>query len=288
MPLLSSQIATFSRQYAHAPQPLAGDSCPSWVTRGANFVVVVTRAADGDTLARAHNPDEYILLLPDTPGLGATVEAGAERLEAGADSLTIVPPGASSVRIRGGGLVARIFSADAADLAALADNAATYATPNPDVAPLVAWPEPVGGFRLRHYRLADYVKEGSNMRIFRSCKLMVNPLLKRTVPRDVHKLSPHSHVDFEQGSLALSGTYVHHLRYPWGPDMTLWRADEAGEMDSPSLLVVPPKVIHTSRNVGDQPGVLVDIFAPPRLDFSRKGVVCNADEYPMPPEAAAA
>ena len=160
--------------------------------------------------------------------------------------------------------------------------------PNPDAAPLVAWPDPPEGFRLRHYCLADYAKEGSNMRIFRTCKLMVNPLLMRTTARDVRKLSPHSHTDFEQGSLALGGRYVHHVRYPWGPDMTLWRDDEAGEMGSPSLLVVPPKVIHTSRNVGDEPGVLVDIFAPPRMDFSQKHVVCNQDEYPMPTQPAPA
>ena len=186
------------------------------------------------------------------------------------------------MRVTGAGLVVRIFSNDAADLLALADNAAAYEHANPDVAPLTPWPDPVDGFRLRHYRLADYVKDGSNMRVFRTSKLMVNPLITRVVPRDVHKLSPHSHADFEQGSLALSGVYVHHMRYPWGPDMTLWRDDEAGEMGSPSLLVVPPKAIHTSRNTGNEPGVLIDIFAPPRMDFSLKGVVCNADEYPMP------
>ncbi|MBP7566024.1 MAG: hypothetical protein KA795_08450 [Burkholderiaceae bacterium] len=288
MPLLPSQIATYSRHHAREPQAIAGDTAPSWVTRGANFVVVVSRARGGDTLSRAGNPDEYVLLLPDTPGLSATVEAGGEQLTAQADSLTIVPPGASRITVQGSGLVVRIFSADVTDLAALADNAAAYATPNPDAAPLVEWPEPVGGYKLRHYKLADYAREGSNMRIFRTRKLMVNPLLKRMVARDVTKLSPHSHADFEQGSLALSGTYVHHMRYPWGPDMTLWRDDEAGEMGSPSLLVVPPKVIHTSRNIGNEPGVLIDIFAPPRMDFSKKGVVCNQDEYPMPEEAVAA
>ena len=288
MPLLPSQIATYSRHHAREPQAVAGDTAPAWITRGANFVVVVSRASDGDTLSRADNLDEYVLLLPDTAGLSASVQAGSDSLTAGADSLTIVPPGASRITVQGSGLVVRIFSADVTELAALADNAATYATPNPDAAPLVAWPEPVGGYRLRHYKLADYAREGSNMRIFRTRKLMVNPLLKRMTARDVTKLSPHSHTDFEQGSLALSGTYVHHMRYPWGPDMTLWRDDEAGEMGSPSLLVVPPKVIHTSRNTGTEPGVLIDIFAPPRWDFSKKGVVCNQDDYPMPPEPVSA
>ena len=287
MPLRPAQLATYSRHHAQEPRAVPGDSSPAWITRGANFVVVVSRVQPGDTLQRDHNADEYVLLVPDTVGLSVQVQAGAESLQAGPDSLTIVPPGPSTMRVEGAGLVVRILSSDVTDLLALADNQATYATPNPDAAPLVAWPEPVGGYKLRHYRLADYATEGSQMRIFRTRKLMVNPLMKRPVARDVRKLSPHVHADFEQGSLALSGTYVHHLRYPWGPDMTLWEEDAAEQMGSPSLLVVPPKVIHTSRNI-DAPGVLVDIFAPPRWDFSRKGVVCNGDEYPMPAEPVAA
>ena len=286
MALLASQHATCARHQDTAPRAVPGDSCLGWITRGANFVVVVSRVQPGDILTR-DNPDEYVVLVPDTAGLSLQVRAGEDALEAGPDSLTIVPPGRSTLRVQGDGVIARIFSSDATDLTALADNHATYATPNPDVAPLLAWPEPVGGYRLRHYRLAEHVSEGSQMRIFCTRKLMVNPLLTRAVPRDVHKLSPHSHADFEQGSLALAGTYMHHLRYPWGPDMTLWQPDQAEEMGSPSLLVVPPKVVHTSRNL-DAPGVLVDIFAPPRWDFSRKGIVRNADEYPMPAEPAAA
>jgi mannose-6-phosphate isomerase-like protein (cupin superfamily) len=284
MPLLPAQTATQANHQRYAPRTVPGDSAPAWVTRGANFVVVVSRVSPGDTLVR-DNPDEYVLVVPpDAPNLWVQVQAGAESVRAGADSLTIVPPGHSTLRIEGSGLVARIFSSDATDLLALADNRDTYAQPNPDVAPLAAWPEPVGGYRLRHYHLPDYVTEGSQMRVFSTRKLMVNPLLKRSVPRDVHKLTPHSHADFEQGSLALAGNYVHHLRYPWGTDMTLWQEDQAVQMGSPSLLVVPPKVIHTSRNI-DAPGVLLDIFAPPRWDFSRKGQVCNAADYPMPPEA---
>src|SRR5690606_11899351 len=107
------------------------------------------------------------------------------------------------------------------------------------------------GFRLRHYVLADYAREDSNMRIFRSTNLMVNVLAKRIVPRDVHKLSPHSHADFEQASLVVQGTYMHHLRYPWTPDMSEWRDDEHVEIGSPSVTVILPRILHTSPNISE-------------------------------------
>jgi hypothetical protein len=176
-----------------------------------------------------------------------------------------------------------LFSSRAQDLAARASNAAAYAAPPGDVAPLQPWPEPVGGYRLRTYALADHVRPDTNMRVFRSTNLMLNVMTARNTPRDTSKLTPHSHADFEQGSLAIGGVYIHHLRYPWTPDMATWRDDEHLEMSSPSVLVIPPTVIHTSRNIGDQPGRLIDVFAPPRVDFSlREGLVANAADYPMP------
>ena len=269
--------ATYARHYQTPPHK--DEARGTWLTRGANFVVAVTRAAAGDTLSRADTPDESIVFLPDT---GATIEAGAERIEAGTETVTIVPPGASKITAKGAGQIVRVFSTRNADLAAAAGNAAAYAAGAPGVAPLTPWPDPPGGFRLRSYRVADFDKPDTQMRIFRCTNLMINVLKKRPVARDITKLSPHSHTDFEQASLALEGTYVHHMRWPWTPDMTTWKDDTAAEMASPSVLVIPPKVIHTSRNVGG-PGFLVDIFSPPRLDFSAKpGLVCNADEYPLP------
>lgn len=273
--------------HATTPPQIREPGADTWLTRGANFVVAVSRVKAGTRLARAANADEHIVFLPDT---GARVEAGAQSSEAAgqaidadAESLLIVPPGASAVTARGDGHVVRVFSHRAADLAALAGNAANYAAGAPGVAPLEPWPEPRGGYRLRHYRVADYDKPDSNMRIFRSTNLMINVLKKRNELRDPRKLSPHSHADFEQASLAVQGTYVHHLRWPWTPDMTAWREDRHVEMGSPSVLVVPPRVVHTSANI-TAPGWLIDIFAPPRLDFSAKpGLVCNADEYPVPP-----
>ena len=278
---MNAQIrpASAGRAYETPPQ-LTQAGSRTWITRGANFVVAVSAVEAGAVLSRADNPDEYMVLLG---GVSAAIRAGAETIEAAPESLTIVPPGPSEVTAMGAGILVRVLSNRAADLAAKAANAATYADGAPEVAPLAPWPDPAGGFRLRNYKPFDYDRPDTNMRIFRSTNLMINVLTKRTAPRDTAKLSPHSHDDFEQGSLVLEGGYIHHLRYPWVPDMSAWRPDDHLEIGSPSVTVIPAGVVHTSRNVGDTRSWLIDIFAPPRLDFSRKpGMVLNADEYPMP------
>ena len=125
----------------------------------------------------------------------------------------------------------------------------------------------------RHVVVVAQVVHAQHLALFR----------RREAPRDTAKLSPHSHADFEQASLLLEGDYVHHLRWPWGPDMSQWRPDEAGEVGSPSVLIIPAKVVHTSRNVGPKRSWLIDVFGPPRMDFSSKpGMVCNEADYPMP------
>jgi mannose-6-phosphate isomerase-like protein (cupin superfamily) len=273
--------ASVARWYEQAPQ-IETPGAHTWVARGANFIVTLTQASAGARLERRGQPDEYMVFLP---GAGATVSAGGATLEAPPESLTIVPPGDSELVLRDAGPVVCVFSHQAKDLQVLAGNAADYAEGAPDVAPLVPWPTPADGFKLRNYPLAQYTQADSNMRIFRSTNLMVNVMTPRMVPRDVRKLSPHSHADFEQGSLAISGEWVHHLRYPWGVDMTAWREDEHLAIGSPSLTVIPPKVIHTSRNTNAGGAWLLDIFAPPRMDFSSKpGKVANEADYPLPPQ----
>lgn len=281
----AARAATHARLYREAPQQQDADGTRHWITRAANFAVAVSDAKAGSVLARADNPDEYMVLLP--PGTEAAIEAGGQRVEAKGDSFTIVPPGASRITVAKPGMLARVFSNRADDVVAAAGNAATYSDGAPEVAPLVPWPDPVGGFRLRHYRLADLPSKDPSplkMRVFQSSNLMVNIFERWPHPRDEKKLSPHSHDDFEQASVGLYGAFTHHLRYPWTPDKSQWRDDEHAHYSaSPSVLVIPARVLHTSQNVGSEAAWLIDVFAPPRIDFASKpGFVVNGTEYPLP------
>jgi len=280
-----SRPATWTRPYADEALTEIDPRSKTWITRGANFVIVVSEAEEGTVLSRSDNPDEYMIL---TSGPGITVEAGGETLEASPQSVTIVPPGASSLTMRGAGQVVRFFTKNAADLAAKAANADAYAQGVDDVPPLELWPEPVGGYALRNYLLAEHTRDDINMRIFNTRGLMLNVTKVRDQPRDTGTLTPHHHDDFEQGSLCLTGTYLHHLRYPWTPDFADWREDEHIELESPSVLVVTPRTIHTSRNLAGEPGWLIDLFSPPRVDFAKRGIIANADAYPMKQDSATA
>jgi len=277
--------AHLSHFYREAPVLEDADGTRHWITRGANFVVVATEAKAGATLVRTaeNQQDEYMVLLPEE--VGCEVTAGQDSVRSAGDGLIIVPPGDSVLIMPEGGWVYRVFSKLSEDLLARAVNADDYAGSVPFVADLVTWPEPVGGYKLRCYDLDKYVRSDTTMRLFRTRHLMINVFLPNKAPRDILKLSPHSHADFEQGSLAIRGAYIHHMRYPWTPDQTTWRDDEHLVASTPSLLIIPPQVVHTSQSVGNAGMRLVDIFAPPREDFSLKpGLVCNADEYPLPAE----
>lgn len=267
--------------YAQPPQATSPTGASTWITRSANVVVAISKVGAGTVLSRAEQPDEYMLLLP--PGVRASVNASGDTIEAGPESLTIVPPGESHITLLDAGTITRVFSVRAADLAGLAVNAAVYAQGAPAVAPLQDWPMPSDGYRLRHYRLAEYSDPKIFGRLFRSRNLMINVFERVSEPRDPRKLSPHSHADFEQLSLALEGSFIHHLRTPWGPDSAVWKGDEHVEVHSPSTLVIPTQLIHTTQATGDGVKWLIDVFGPPRLDFSlQPGVVRNAGEYPMP------
>lgn len=255
--------------------PPSGLAAREWVERSANFVVSYCQLEAGDCVI-AHSAQEHIIYLREGT---ASIFADQQSVDCDEPSVVIVPPGESRLEMRTPGRVLRVFAAAGTDLAARASNAAAYAGGAGEVAPAVAWPAPPDGFRLRCYRLADYAEQ--TMRVFRSTNLMIN-VFDFDGPRNPEALSPHFHEDFEQGSFAMDGEWVHSLRYPWSRRMSEWREDEHLRIGSPSVLVIPAGVIHTSRSISPGHNQLIDVFCPPRRDFVEMGFVCNEADYPPP------
>jgi hypothetical protein len=275
-PIKASQWIEF---YDLAPSEIGPLGSRTWFARATNLVLAYTDAKAGEVFARTGQPDEYAVLMY-SDSAPVTVSGGGRTESVAEEAFVVVPPGDSEIRVDADGTLIRLFSARADDLREGSLNADAYAEPDQRAAALRPWPDPVGGFALRVYRLsATPIVEGRFGRIFRTTNLMVNFLAEEPAPRDRHKLSPHHHDDFEQISLAVKGRFMHHIRYPWGPDSTRWRADEHREIATPSICVIPPPTVHTTQGIGEHQQ-LIDIFSPPRVDFSASGWVLNADDYP--------
>ncbi len=274
--------ASIGRHYEETPQ-LVGKGIRSWITRGANFAVVISVGEAGASLSGTAVDEQFVYALEG----GIIVTAGVEQEILEAEDLAILPPGQWTIRFDRPGQVVQLLTTDEA-LAKQAPNAARYAEGAPEVAPIVPWPEPVGGYRLRRYSTLQAYARGGLVHAFRTRKLMMVPYDRFLEPRDETQLTPHSHADFEQGSVGLEGEWVHHLRTPWTPNRRQWQPDAHMQVGSPSTLIIPAGIIHTSQGIAGEGMRLIDVFAPPRVDFSERGWVDNAADYPMPAKPAAA
>lgn len=273
-----SQIGLF---YDTEPQ-VSDQSGDTWISRGQNFVVAYSAGKDGGVFSRSEQPDEYAIIIPDkTTSVEITTADGTTTVPG--YSIAFVPPGDSTVRMLTSGTIVRLFTPKSTDMAKIAANAAAFEGQHLNVPPFEPWPEPPGGLKLKWYTL-DVPDDPTRFgRIYRCTTFMINYLAPRVGPRERDKVSPHHHDDFEQCSLAVSGTFTHHLRWPWTTNMNAWRDDEHLYCGSPSICVIPPPAIHTTTAESAGINQLVDIFAPPRFDFSQKpGWILNEDDYPMP------
>ena len=259
-----------------APDVGSENANKSWSVCGRNFVVAVTRLHPGDPLVENQVADEYALIVPDQSSL--TVQHGGATPIAITDaSLVIVPAGSSIVRATSPTTIARVFTSLCGEQMSRAVNNA--AGVDPRTTPLPP-PTLVGACDIRVHALRDVPEDPERLgRIFRTTSLMINWFPTHEGPRDTERLSPHAHENFEQISLTLTGRYIHHLRTPWTPRMSEWREDRHADVASPSMTLIPPAVIHTSRAIGPGPHTLIDVFAPPRKDFLARGWVLNADDY---------
>jgi hypothetical protein len=300
MPYLATdpraQLSTAGAQPAGIPRPATyrelGTDPPderlphgsaTWWTRSQALLIGFTSACAGDELSLDDVAGEHAVLVLD--GAVVSIPDGTGSVSVAEPAVAIVPPGPSTIRVASGGTIIRVLAAATAP--AVADrsaNAGDYDTTDGNVATFASWPDPPGGHRVRVYPLADHPLETGKLgRIFRCSTVMVNVLPEDDRPRDPTQLSPHHHDDFEQVSLQVHGDYVHHMRVPWTPDSSTWRDDEHQRCTAPAVVVIPPPLVHTSQAVEEMHHWLIDVFAPPRRDFSeRPGWVRNADEYPMP------
>lgn len=277
----SFKHASYAHFYAQPPQQ-SSEGIKTWYARGATMIVAYSDVEAGAVLERDAQPDEYAVVIPDD-GVEVEIIIAEGSAIASGKTVSFVPAGASTIKVTKGGRILRLFTVDSADLVALCSNATDYAEPDPNVPPLAAWPDPVGGRKVRVYPGDVAPEQGRFGRIYRGSNIMVNFGDGRVGPRAPDNLSPHHHDDFEQYSVALDGDYIHHLRWPWISDSTQWIDDDHERIGSPSVAVIPPPATHTSQGIGDGLNRLLDVFCPPRRDFSAKpGWVLNAADYPMP------
>lgn len=268
---------SFAALKAHPPLLISGNR--HWRMRGQNFLVELVEA--GTNAFTIDSQAETFLIFPDVGGTVIDSASGDTLAQPGAGSVCVLPAGCFSVRLAGEGSCAVIASQRSDVDAASEINAEAYRVPDPRIQPAGRpYTRQQGDASVRVFDMAAVPApaDSPRLKMLQTDTLSINWVQYHGM-RDRTALSPHSHADFEQGSLALAGNFVHHLRVDWGKNADLWRDDEHLAAPSPSLAVVPVHMIHTTEGVGDGHHLLIDIFSPPRADFIARGWVHNAADY---------
>lgn len=266
------------------PPDAAATAARHWTGRAQNFAVAWHHAGTAGTRTAFESADETMLIVLDA----AVGISGAQTREAPPRSICILPPGAWWLDLQPSATCV-VLSSLREGAAAAALNEPAYAERDPRIAPVgPPYRALRAGADVRIFPIDSVAasKDKPRLKMLQTATLSIN-WVEYEGPRDRHALSPHSHTSFEQGSLALAGDFVHHLRVEWGPDADAWQDDTHARLGSPSLMVVPVHTIHTSEGVGPGRHLLIDVFSPPRADFIAKGWVANSGDYAAPDKAAA-
>ena len=281
MPHSEGLVGTYRQFWEDPPDEVDGDAL-IWYHRTQNQIVVHLSGPKGAKFTRKGNPDEYFVWALFH---GVKVTAGDEVVDGTAGSVFVVPPGDSEVELTEDGSVWIGFTSNAVDLLDRCPNKTEYEPAADNIAPITPLPEPFDGYRLRHYHVNDLPPGSPHCYVHRTAMSKFKwPL--RHKPRDPEKLSPHDHDDFEQASIIIAGTMIHHLRRPWGRNSREWLPDDHFVVVSPAIAVSKPPDIHTTQAVTNGvPVGLIDFYSPVRWDFvTVDGMVTNQAEYPKPTE----
>jgi hypothetical protein len=244
----------------------------TWYVRARSFLVGWTEfAGPGALLSEAE--EETLVLLPD---MEIDIVSSGSVTSAPSRSVVVLPAGRAELRASASGRLIRLFSPVPAhgsdvtpeycggqDLQSLSPTFRRVGEAGPVVHVLD---------RLLHSPGMPRAK------LIQSATMSIN-WVEYQGPRDRTLLSPHDHANIEQGSLALEGEFIQHLRTPWAKDANTWRDDLHEHCGAGSLTLIPPHILHTTEGVGDTRHILIDIFAPPRRDFIAKSQILNAGDY---------
>ena len=247
-----------------------------WNARGQNFDVNWSRAGSVAATVSVASEDEIMVLVLDGSVNMVGIYASAE---APARHVCILPAGTWRLELNPGATCVTLRSLRE-DVNSNALNEFAYVERDARLVPVGPAYHPLNGDGIRLLDIDKVVPPGdkARLKILQSSTLSIN-YVEYEGPRDRTALSPHSHAAFEQGSLGLAGSFVHHLRTPWTEDATTWQDDRHAQLGAPSLMVVLAGLIHTSEGVGPGKHILIDVFSPPRADFIAKGWVANSMDY---------
>jgi len=252
-----------------------------WLMRGQNFWLEWVELSDAAAGFSAESKDEMLVIAHNGELRIGTSADGLPAVNVPAHSVAILPPGRYTISgkpsARCGVLASQRMDMDGRHVL----HAEAYETPDPRIKPTgkpYRRKQASGEIKVLDIGQVMASKDKPRLKMLQTETLSIN-IVEYAGPRKRSELSPHSHDSFEQGSLAIAGNFVHHLRVNWGSDADQWREDEHLHAPSPSLLVVPVEMIHTTEGVGEGHHFLVDLFSPPRADFIGKGWVANSADY---------